>query len=39
MKEVINIVDRLTVLFRGEQCGSCVGVYDLSAAGSSYQLH
>jgi hypothetical protein len=27
------------IMFHGKQCGSCVGVYDLSAVGSSYQLH
>jgi hypothetical protein len=27
------------IMFHGEQCGSCVGVHDLSAIGSSYQLH
>jgi hypothetical protein len=27
------------IAFHGEQCGSCVGIYHLSAAGGSYQLH
>jgi hypothetical protein len=28
-----------SIMFHGEQCGSCVGVCNLSAIGSSYQLH
>jgi hypothetical protein len=26
-------------MFHGEQCSSCVEIYDLSAVGGSYQLH
>jgi hypothetical protein len=26
------------IMFHGEQCGSCMEVYDLLAVGSSYQL-
>jgi hypothetical protein len=28
-----------SIMFHSEQCSSCIGVCDLSAVGSSYQLH